>query len=82
MEKKRNMEDKQWYVLSPSSMICGKVFKKVQCDCQVPGKPNEYIVSGIPEGGTKTESFVLQFTEMGGVRVIPASPPPHLRIVK
>lgn len=80
--EKRHMEDGKWYLLKPPSVICGKVFKKVRCDRQVPGKPNEYMVSGIPEGGTKSEPFVLRFTEKGRIVATLTDQPRHLHIVK
>ena len=64
----RQMEDNIFYELSPPAIIGGKKFNRVQCEYQVPNKPNEYVVKGIPEGGEKEESFVLRFTKKGGVR--------------
>lgn len=80
--EKRHMEKGEWYLLNPPSVVWGKIFKKVKCDYQVPGKPNEFIVSGIPEGGTKNEPFVLRFTEKGSVVATRTDPPRHLHIVK
>ncbi len=62
------MQDGLFYNLKPPAIIGGKRFHRVQCEYQVPGKPNEYVVKGIPEGGKKEEPFVLRFTEKGRVR--------------
>ena len=62
------MQDGIFYDLKPPAIIVGKRFHQVQCEYQVPGKPNEYVVKGIPEGGEKEESFVLRFTKKGRVR--------------
>ena len=61
------MQDGVFYDLRPPAIIAGKKFHRVQCEYQVPGKPNEYVVKGIPEGGEKEESFVLIFTQKGKV---------------
>lgn len=84
MEKvgKRHMENGEWYLLYPPSVICGKIFKKVLCEYRVPLYPNEYSVRGIPEGGTKSEPFILRFTEKGRIVAIRIDPPRHLHIVK
>lgn len=81
-EGKKRMEKGEWYLLNPPSVICGKIFKKVQCEYQVPNKPNEYSVCGIPEGGTKSGPFVLRFTENGRVVAMRTDPLRHLHIVK
>lgn len=81
-EGKKHMEDGKWYLLNPPSVICGKIFKKVQCEYRVPNKPNEYSVRGIPEGGIKNEPFILRFTENGRVVATRTDPPRHLHIVK
>ncbi len=64
----RQMEDTIFYDLRPSAIIAGKRFHRVQCEYQVPGKPNEYAVKGVPEGGEKEEPFVLIFTQKGKVK--------------
>jgi len=62
------MEDNVFYDLNPPAIIGGKKFHRIQCEYQVPNKPNEYVVKGIPEGEEKQESFVLIFTQKGRVR--------------
>lgn len=62
------MQDGAFYDLRPPAIIVGKKFHWVQCEYQVPGKPNEYVVRGIPEGEEKEESFVLRFTQKGRVK--------------
>ena len=62
------MQDGVFYDLRPPAVILGKKFRRVQCEYQVPGKPNEYVVKGIPEGGEKEESFILRFTQKGKVK--------------
>lgn len=62
------MQDEVFYNLRPPAIIMGKKFHRVQCEYQVPGKPNEYVVNGIPEGGEEEESFVLIFTQRGRVK--------------
>jgi len=64
----REMEDNIFYDLDPPAIIGGKKFHRVQCEYQVPNKPDEYVVKGIPEGGKKEESFVLRFSKKGRVR--------------
>jgi len=64
----REMEDNIFYDLDPPAIIEGKKFHRVQCEYQVPNKPDEYVVKGIPEGGKKEESFVLRFSKKGRVR--------------
>ena len=64
----REMEDNIFYDLDPPAIIGGKKFHRVQCEYQVPNKPDEYVVKGIPEGGEKEESFVLRFTQKGKVK--------------
>lgn len=61
------MEDNVFYDLTPPAKIQGKSFPRVKCDFQVPDYPNEYVVKGIPVGGTKSESFILRFTGHGSV---------------
>jgi len=78
---KREMEDGGWYDFTPPVVVGGKKFPKGMCEFQVPKCPNEYVVCGIPEGGTEKESFVLRFTDRG-VRVTPSNPPPPLRLVQ
>lgn len=57
-----------FYDLRPPAIIAKREFHRVQCEYQVPGKSNEYVVKGIPEGEEKEESFVLIFTQKGKVR--------------
>jgi len=66
----RQMEDNIFYDLNPPAIIGGKRFHRVQCEYQVPNKPDEYAVKGIPEGGEKEESFILRFTQKGRVRAL------------
>ncbi len=61
------MEVGKFYDLTPPSNIQGKVFHKVQCSFQVPGKQNEFVVKGIPKDGDIAEDFVLKFTGTGKV---------------
>ena len=63
------MRDGVFYDLIPPSNIQGKIFDHVQCEYQVPNSPDEYVVHGVPRGGTDIESFVLRFSEDKGVRV-------------
>lgn len=69
------IQDGVFYDLRPPAIVISKIspqvrkiFHRVQCEYQVPGKPNEYVVKGIPEGGEQEESFVLIFTQKGEVR--------------
>src|SRR3989344_3870784 len=66
------MRDGVFYDLIPPSNIQGKIFDHVQCEYQVPNSPDEYVVHGVPRGGTDIESFVL----------IPKQVPPLLRPTK
>ncbi len=59
------MEDGAFYDLEPPSKTNGKVFRRVQCEYQVPNNVQEYVVRGIPEGHTDVETFVLRFTDRG-----------------
>lgn len=68
-DKPRHMEDGKFYDLRPPSTRTGKIFDKVQCEYQVPGKPDEYVVRGIPRGSTKVQSFVLIFSGLKGVTI-------------
>ena len=67
------MEEGMFYNLNPPAMVGGEVFDKIQCEYQVPNRPNEFVVKGIPRGETKTESFVLKFTPSGRVQPSPSS---------
>jgi len=53
----------------PPSKINGKTFSKVICEYRVPGKQNEIVVKGIPNGGGPEESFVLLLNGKGKVGV-------------
>jgi len=80
----RQMQDGQWYELTPPSKVNGKEFPLVFCEFQVPKNPNEYVVRGVPRGGSEEESFVLRFTDRG-VRITPIETPvprPKLQVVK
>jgi hypothetical protein len=68
-EKPPQMVAGVFYDLDPPAVIHGKVFRRVMCEYQVPAKPNEYVVKGIPDGATDPESFLLIFT--GNGKVIP-----------
>jgi hypothetical protein len=59
------MREGTFYNLIPPFIIHGKRFHRVQCEYMVPNHPKEYVAKGIPEGGTKIESFVLRFTGAG-----------------
>ena len=63
------MTDGTFYDLNPPAQIQGEFFRHVQCEYQVPNRPDEFVVKGIPEGGTTLKSFVLSFTKTG--RVVP-----------
>ena len=71
----KQMEKGVYYNLDPPAVIQEKgsterkVFKRVMCEHDVPKHPGEYVVNGIPEGGTKSESFVLIFS--GNGRIVP-----------
>ena len=67
------MKEGMFYGLNPPAMIGDKIFHKVQCEYQVPRRPNEFVVKGIPQGATEIESFVLRFTPNGRVRPLPSS---------
>ncbi len=62
------MEDGVFYNLEPPAVVKGEIFHRVECEYQVPGRPNEYVVNGIPEGGDQGKSFVLRFAQKGRVR--------------
>ena len=64
-ERVSHMVDGQFYDLRPPSVNGAGTFTRVQCEYQVPNHPNEYVVKGIPEGGTEPKSFVLRFTDRG-----------------
>ena len=59
------MQDAVFYDLNPRVIIDGAEFSRIQCHFRVPDKPNEYVVSGIPVGGTEVQQFVLRFTDRG-----------------
>jgi len=63
------MQDGVFYDLSPPAIIAGKRFHRVQCEYQVPNKPEEYVVKGIPEGGEREEPFLLRFGQRGKVEI-------------
>ncbi len=63
------MREGVFYDVTPPSNIKGKFFDRVQCVYQVLKSPNEYVVRGIPQGGTEIESFILQFKEGTGIHV-------------
>ena len=56
----------EFYDLHPPANIKGKIFKRIKCEWRAPfkpGKPDSYMVCGIPEGGEKIASFVLEFSD-------------------
>ncbi len=67
--RSRAMVDGKFYDLNPPSRIGNEIYDRVQCEDQVPNNPNEYIVRGIPRGGTEPKSFVLRFNPGRGIRV-------------
>lgn len=67
------MNEGMFYDLNPPAVIEGKMFHKVQCEYQVPNRPNEFVVKGIPQGATEIKSFVLRFTPSGEVQPSPSS---------
>lgn len=74
----RQMQDGVWYDLRPPVVVIGRIgqgtrkFRRVVCEYQVPSNPNEYCVRGIPDGGTKAESFVVPFKPNGKIKAIPS----------
>ena len=64
-----HMQKGVYYDLHPPSNIQGKNFDRVQCEYEGPNSPGEYVVRGVPQGGTETESFVLRFGKDVGVSV-------------
>jgi len=62
------MNEGTFYDLDPPAVIKGKVFRRVRCEDQVSNSSNEFVVKGIPQEGTETESFVLRFTSSGRVQ--------------
>ena len=69
----RAMIDGRVYDFNPPVNIGGELYDRVQCEYQVPNNPNEYVVKGIPQDGTKIKSMVLRFTTTRGIRVTEAS---------
>jgi len=67
------MEVGIFYDLDPPAVIGGKIFRRVECIFQVPGHPDEYVVRGIPDGGTTQESFGLKFTQQGRIKPVRSS---------
>ncbi|GEM_PF-1042230 len=69
------MRDGEFYDLDSPFIVGGRKFTRVQCEYRVTYRvqptSHEYVVRGIPEGGTEPESFVLRFTNRG-VKVTPA----------
>lgn len=62
------MEDGVFYDLAPPAVVGGKTFHRVRCEYQVPNHPHEYVVRGVPEGGSEETSFVLRFSPQGKVQ--------------
>jgi len=60
-----------FYDLEPPSKVASGTFRRVRCTNWHPGRPDDYVVSGIPEGGQKEKRFVLHFTDKG-VKVLPS----------
>lgn len=54
-----------FYDLDPPARVASGIFHKVRCHAWHLSRPNDYIVSGIPQGGQKEKSFVLHFTDEG-----------------
>jgi len=75
------MEEGVFYDLNPSAAVKGERFSRVQCEYRVPNNPNEYVVKGIPDGGTRKKSFVLRFTKGGRVRHFRSSNQSDIRLV-
>ncbi|MBI4059707.1 hypothetical protein HY406_01445 [Candidatus Giovannonibacteria bacterium] len=64
----RHLENGAWYDLQPPvETKDGLVFRRARCQYQVPGRPNEYSLEGMPDGHTKMEGFILRFTDTGRV---------------
>jgi hypothetical protein len=74
------MEEGVFYELQPPSKIQGKLFDRVKCECEVPSHPGEFIVTGIPRGETKPESFLLRFSKERGVNVSRSENQSELRL--
>jgi len=62
------MEKNVFYDLKPPAIVLGQKFHRVRCNFQVPGKPDGYVVRGIPEGGKEEEPFLLAFSKNGKVQ--------------
>lgn len=78
---KRMIENEGWYDLDPPAQIGKKVFRRVLCEYQVPGHPNEFSVRGVPDGGSKEEPFILRFTPNGKVRPFLSANQTQMRLV-
>ena len=79
------MEAGRTYDLDPPANIKGKRFRRVTCRFQVPQNKNEFVVRGVPEGGSEEEDFLLIFKPDKGVRVTPVpdeNDDPYLKLVK
>lgn len=59
------MEVGKFYDFDPPARVPKGVFRRAQCIGTVPGHPNEFLMDGIPEGGSEIKGFVLQFREKG-----------------
>ncbi len=59
------MEDGKFYNIEPEIVVNGKIYHRVQCEYRNPGNPNEYSLCGIPEGGDRMQSFILNFAKDG-----------------
>ena len=81
----RDMEDGVWYDLKPPVDICGEIIRHVICEYQVPDHPNQYSLSGVPDGRTKAMAFVLRFGKHGKIKAQRSQQQtqvPNLRLVR
>ncbi|NTW13768.1 MAG: hypothetical protein HGA31_01925 [Candidatus Moranbacteria bacterium] len=51
----------QSYDLVPPITICGKTMHRVTCAYRIPWRPDEYVVTGIPERETTPFPFVMKY---------------------
>ena len=63
-DKPASMEVDIFYELNPPVVVTSGIFRRVQCKEKFPDGRN-YLVQGIPDGGTEMKTFVLKFTKEG-----------------
>lgn len=64
------MEEGVFYNLNSPATVKGKTISRVRCDYRVPNCPNEYALTGIPEGETEPFAFILRYVDSGPDKVI------------